>query len=179
MSLDELVGHYPPPTQPKDNEVDWNAYERRMGFMPPKYFRDFIGVYGDSTWFDTLRIVYTPAQSEEQLDQYVDLLKLKSSQMEGNIYSAKPFEQITPRLFPEEKGLLAIAIDFSSSIYCWDTKDKDPETWPIVYWQTGALHVFENATIDGLILDWINRKSRMVELFCDFNDVDPQMLVVG
>lgn len=177
MSLKKLKKLYPPPVAPRHNVVDWIAYEERLGFVPPSYFRNFIQAYGDCTWFDTVRLVYTPAQTEAELDEYIETLMQKVSQMEGNIYSSRPFEKITPPLFPEPEGLMPFAIDFSSRTYCWQT-GGDPEQWPIVIWDTGPLEIFENATIDGMILNWINREPRMVELFCDFNDVEPEMLVV-
>ncbi|MBI1246303.1 hypothetical protein GC197_00475 [bacterium] len=179
-ALAKLVERMPPPAKPKEAVVDWSLVEDALGFSYPASFKEFISIYGHSTWFDHAKPVYTTARSSKEVQKFIAAMEEKVSTLRGNTFvfdekKGKRVQKDLP-LFPEKGGLFPFMNDFSGSFYCWQTKSQNPEKWPVVCCFSSQVLIIKNITVPQMFLEWLERKPRMVDLWGDVNDLSPDQI---
>lgn len=174
-TLKRLMGKMPPPITPPDADVDWERLESAISLTYPASFKEFIGVYGSSVWCDHLSPFYSTAKTDGDVKKFLKSVKAKLKPLESNIYD-EHFNKLDFPLYPAEEGLFPFMIDYSSSLYCWQTEKDDPNKWPIVCWFTGQILILEKMTITKMILEWLERKPRMVAIWGDVNNLPPERI---
>ena len=182
-ALVELVKRIPPPTDLNEAVVDWTLLESALGFSYPASFKEFISTYGHCTWFDHAKPIYSTAQSGEEVDEFVARMEKKVSPLRGEIFiydkKKKGREQVDLPLFPDKGGLFPFMNDFSGSFYCWLTKDKNPEKWPVVCCFSSQVNIIEDLSVPEMFLEWLDRKPRMVDLWGDVDDLPAERIMVS
>lgn len=170
-ALKRLIEIMPPPAEPRQRNVDWQRLEAAVGLTYPTTFKEFIGVYGGSVWFDNLSLCFTEANTDDELKPYLrNVMSRLEALKDGGRDENK--QKIVFPLYPADGGLFPFMIDYSGYVYCWLTEDENPNNWPIVCWLMDAIHVLENMTIAMMILEWIERKPRMQNVWGDINDIE-------
>lgn len=169
-SLRRLTKKMPPPSDPPNRQVDWARLEAGIRLSYPDSFKEFVGVYGSSVWCEHVTPVYSTAKTDAEVRSFLRLVKDKLKPLKSNMYSEK-FEAEDVPLYPDTGGLFPFMIDYSSSLYCWRTKQEDPTAWAVNCWFTGQLVRVGKITISGMILKWLERKPEMMALWGDINDL--------
>lgn len=179
-ALAKLAERMPPPAKPKEAVVDWLLVETELGFSYPSAFKEFIATYGGCTWFDHARLIYSTAQSSEAVNEFIASMEEKVSPLRGNtfVYDKKKGrrEQVDLPLFPDKGGLFPFMNDFSGSFYCWLTKGRNSEKWPVVCCFSSQVLIIEDLSVPQMFLEWLNREPRMVDLWGDVNDLPPERI---
>jgi hypothetical protein len=173
--LQRLMQRIPPPTNVPDRDVDWSRLEAAVNLTYPVSFKDFIGVYGRCVWFDHICPLFTTARSDADLKQFRQSVDAKLKPVKANTRD-KRFKKIDVSVYPSQGGLFPFMVDYSSSLYCWQTDQSNPNAWSIVCWFTGQLVVLENTTIPKMILDWLERNPVMVNLWGDYTELPPDRI---
>ncbi|MCA9067951.1 MAG: SMI1/KNR4 family protein [Planctomycetaceae bacterium] len=173
-----LIKRIPPPDDPKDANVDWDLLEEFMGLKYPQSFKDLISVYGDVRWFDHARPYYhTPTSPVEACNAVKDICAHLYSIQKLGVRDTS-FKQLELPFYPQKGGLFPFMIDYSGSDYCWITKSKYPEKWPVYCWFSGSGPIVENLSICEMFVEWLERKPRMMEIWGDVNDLPEERLVL-
>ncbi len=177
-ALKKLIKLMPPLKNTKDTCVAWDRLEDATGVKYPTTFKEFVEVYGSSIWFDHVRLFYTTAESEADMEKYTQSLEEQVSPLQNGIYiynkELGQREEVNFPLYPEKGGLLTFMIDFSGSYYCWNPKGRNANKWPIVCCFTSQVLIIESITVPEMFLEWIERKPRMVDLWGDIQDLPPE-----
>jgi len=171
--LQRLIAKMPPPARPRFRDVDWGRLEAAVGLTYPVSFKEFIGVYGGCVWCDAFSPFYSQARTTADAKDFLNSVKEKLIALQSNMYDGDS-NKIEIPLYPTTGGLFPFMIDYSSSLYCWRTDRKDPDKWPIVCWFTGTVLVLEKMTISKMLLEWLDRKPRMIDVWGDVNDLPPE-----
>jgi hypothetical protein len=172
-ALKSLVKKIPPPPDPRFRDVDWASLESAVGLSYPPSFKEFIGVYGGSVWFDNICPFYTEAKTDKEVKDFLRSVRENLKTLEGNLYD-EHFTKVEMPLYPEEGGLFPFMVDYSSNLFCWETERKDPDKWPVVCWLRGPVVVLENTTIARMILDFLERKPHTIKIWGDINLYEPE-----
>lgn len=162
-ALQQLMKRMPPPTNPPFSDVDWERVEGVIKLRYPSSFKEFIGAYGSSIWFDNLSAFYCSEKFEDP-KQFLTRVELNLEPLRTNMYDER-FNRIELPLYPESGGLFPFLVDYSSNLFCWRTEREDPNKWPVVFWNCGPIITMEKMTIAKMILEWLERKARMVRVW--------------
>ena len=174
-TLSRLMDLMPPPKNLRFARVQWERLENAIGMAYPSSFKEFIGVYGGSVWFDNLSPFYTEAKSDGEVKKFLKSVEEKLKRLRGNTYD-EDYNCLELPLFPEKGGLLPFMIDYAGNLYNWLSVQENPEKWPIAVWLTGSIRMLDGMTISSMILDWLERKPLMIELWGDVQEFDPKRL---
>jgi len=174
-ALKRLLKKMPPPRRLRDSDVDWHRLEATVGLGYPSSFKEFIGAYGACRWFDHASPYYSTAKTDAEAKKFVrrvmEVLKPLMNRMRD-----ENGDEVRMALYPEEGGLLPFMVDYGGSVYCWKTDRTKLADWPIVCWLMGPVIMLEKTTIAQMMLEWLERKPRMVDLWGDPNDLPPDRL---
>jgi hypothetical protein len=174
-ALAKLVEKFPPPT--RTTAVQWDKIESELGFSYPQSHKDFVNTYGASVWFDDLFPIICYGKTKADIRKYKTRCSKLMLYLKGNTYDDE-YNNIEPLLYPTRGGLFPFMMDTQSQIYTWDTSKSDPDVWPVVCWMTGTILKLKNISIAKMIIDWIERKKSMRDVWADVNDFDPARLCI-
>lgn len=176
-SLKKLIELMPPPKKARGKKTDWERLESALGLTYPKAFKEYVAVYGGSVWFDNLSPYYSEAKSTREIKVFIRHLQKRLKDLNGNMYDNN-WQEVDLPLWPNVGGLFPFMIDYSGCQYLWATKSGDPEKWPVVLWQTGAIINLGRITLAQMILGWLQRTPRMRKVWGDINDFEPSRIRV-
>lgn len=174
-ALKRLIKKMPPPEKVPNKDVDWSLLENGLGLKYPDAFKEFVGVYGSSVWCDHFSPFYDLGESEKGVKAFVKAVKGKLKPLSGNMFDEKHKAVVLP-LFPDGAGLFPFMIDYSSSLYSWNTENKDPNKWPIVCWLTGQIVILEEMSISKLLLEWLEAKPALAKILGDASELPSERL---
>ena len=170
-ALNRLTKLVPPPADPPFRAVDWVRLEAGLGVTYPTSFKEFVGVYGGCVWFDRLGPFYSPAKTRADVTRFGRAVRRRLEYLEGNLYD-EHYRPIDLPLYPEPGGLFPFMMDrHTSAQYFWRTGRGDPDRWPVVCWFKGPVRVLEGMTLAKMLLDWLERRPRMVKVWGDVRPV--------
>lgn len=161
-ALRKLQKLLPPPKGQRQTKVNWTRLEKHVGLTYPDSFKEYVGVYGSARWFDKFLPFYDTAQTTKEVQAFLKSVWGKLSYLVGNIYDAN-FTPLEVPLYPEVGGLFPFMADIDGPLYCWLTKNKDPNCWPIYCWNTGPFIVFRNMTVSGVLLRFLQRSLTVLD----------------
>jgi hypothetical protein len=159
----------------RHTKVNWDRLEEHVGLPYPESFKDFVGVYGSSHWFDKLLPFYSMAATDRQVQDYLKSVRKKLKWFVGNMYD-QSYNRLDLPLYPEEGGLFPFMADIDGPEYCWLTKFEDPDRWPVYCWMPGTFMVLTDTTISDMLLGFLERSPQMVQLWGDVRDYDPSRI---
>ncbi len=168
----------PPLKEQRHTKVNWERLEKHVGLTYPDSFKGFVSVYGSSHWFEMLLPFYSTARTVRLVQEYVKSVGEKLRWLAGNTYDAKRNKLDLP-LYPEEGGMFPFIEDIDGPMYCWLTEAKDPNRWPVYCWMRGPITVLPDATISGMFLGFLERSPRMVQLWGDVQDYEPERIRIA
>jgi hypothetical protein len=174
-SLRKLMKVIPPLKGQRHTKVNWERLEQHVGLPYPESFKDFVSVYGSSHWFDKLLPFYSTARTVRLAQEYVKSLRAKLDWLAGNMYDAQFNEREVP-LYPEKGGLFPFMADIDGPLYCWRTSSKDPNCWPVYCWMKGPICMLRDVTISGMFLGFLERSPRMVRIWGNVRDYEPERI---
>lgn len=156
----KIIRHMPPPSSPPETNVDWQAAQEVMGIDYPDDFKDFVHTYGSLVWCDTFRTVY-PGVDRQACEEYrAHIAEL----LEPLEYLYDDSQELKFGRYPEQGGLLPCMIDFNGKTICWITQGQ-PNTWGILVWMRGPCKVFRDHSMTQLILEWIEQKGDVKDIW--------------
>lgn len=167
-SLSKLLEAIASPEGAKGRDVHWKQVEKELGFEFPTSFKDFIGHYGESQWFDLYSSALYP-QSVDGVDEYKKSLQGVHETVDK--YGIRKEEEIDGKpvqLYPESGGLLFFMSSSDGDYYFWQMCSKNPDKWPMFVWQVPGLFKLEEKTIAQLLQ----------KTFEDFRNDQPERLWV-
>jgi hypothetical protein len=175
--LRRLIERMPPPANPTGRKVEWKQFEDGLDLKYPASFKDFIGVYGATIWFDDFTPFYPEVTTTKDVKSFLRSVHAKLKLVADAPVYDEEFQSLElPPLYPDKGGLFPFMADYSSYEYYWKTGNKDPEKWPIVCWKCGVLVVLEKTSIAKMFLDFLERKPRMVKLWGDIKEFPPERI---
>ena len=174
-ALKRLVKRMPPPTDPPYADVDWSRLEEAVGLTYPASFKDYIRVYGGCVWLDNVSPFYTEAKTDAEVKEFLKRVKANLKPLENNVYD-QHFSKLDIPLYPVEGGLFPFMLDYSSNLFCWRTEQKAPAKWPVVCWLRGQSVVMEKMSIAKMIIDFLEGKPNMVQVWGDINLYEPERI---
>jgi hypothetical protein len=124
---------------------------------------------------DHLTLVYSAAKTDRALATFQGILNGKLRQMEAPAFD-KDWNEVDLKLYPERGGLYPYMIDFSGGIYCWKASTADPDRWSTHAWIRGQVVKLGKYTLAGMLLDWLERKPKMKDLWGDIRDLPAERL---
>ena len=169
--IDQLIEILPPPKEVPNQIVDWDKLEKAVGLIYPNSYKEFIAVYGACCWFDDFVPLYSTANSDEEISDYLDTVKDNLLYLRRNMTDNQGNEWKKVPVYPTKNGLFPFMIDYSSGLYCWKTDSGDPDKWPIIYWFGGPYEILQNMTIAGMFLSYLKREPPMLKHWGDINDL--------
>jgi hypothetical protein len=177
-SLRKLLKVMPPLKGQRHTKVNWGRLEEYVGLTYPNSFKDFVSVYGSAHWFDKLLPFYSTARTVRLAQRFVKGVRQNVGRLAGNLYDAK-FNRGDLPFYPEEGGLFPFMADIDGPIYYWLTEPKDPSRWPVYCWMSGPTTVLPGTTIAGMLLGFLERSPRMVRLWGDVRDFEPERIRIA
>jgi len=177
-SLQELIEMMPPPENPRNQRVDWERLEERVGLPYPESFKEYVAVYGGSRWFDLFSPYYAAAENDDDIDKYLHLVSVHVSRMRGNMRKWGSFEKLAMPLYPEKGGLLPFMLDYDSGLCSWKTSNPDPDKWPVVCWIDHKIAELRGISIAGMFLEWLHGSRRIRKVWGDIKNIEPHRICV-
>jgi hypothetical protein len=174
-SLRKLMKLMPPLKRKRHTKVNWDRLEEQVGLPYPDSFKDFVSVYGSSHWFEMVLPFYSTAKTVRLAQSYVKSVREKLKWLAGNTYDAK-FSKWDLPFYPEDGGLFPFMASIDGPMYCWRTESRHPNRWPVYCWMTGPITVLRDTTIAGMLLGFLERSPRMVRLWGDVREYDPERI---
>jgi hypothetical protein len=175
-TLKRLMTKMPPPPDPTGRNVDWERSEAEIGLTYPASFKEFIGVYGASIWFDNLTPLYPELTSYKDAKTFLAAVKAKLQLLVKYKILDEKYHEVAMPLYPEEGGLFPFLADYNGWEYFWQTTGKNPDKWPVVCWKMGPIVLLGRITIAKMILDFLERKPRMIAVWGDIRDYEPERI---
>lgn len=173
MSLEKLKSLMPPIAGQRHTVVEWPLLEKHLGIAYPQSFKDFIGVYGSSHWFENFLPFYARPQSDTEARAFLKVVERKLERLEGQMRDEE-WRTIELPVFPKKGGLFPFFTDIQGGLTCWLTDRIDPESWPLCCWRPDApVQILENETITSLLIGFFERKPEVVGIWGDINDLSP------
>jgi hypothetical protein len=160
-ALRRLIELLPPPENPTGREVDWKRYEDGLGIRYPRYFKEFIAVYGASIWFDNYSLFYPEATTTKDVPSFREEIQEKLDLLVRYGMTDENFQSITMPLYPERGGLFPFMIDYDGTYYFWRTEPDDPDSWPLLRWEVDMLRVLKYSTLAEMFLEDIEIYRKM------------------
>jgi hypothetical protein len=136
-TLDRLTAVMPAPTDPPARPP-WERAPGEIGFQFPADYREFVDRYGGGEINGELAVL-TPVEAPYStglppgFPGYTAFAGNEVGDAFRELRAAAPADN-TYLLFPEPGGLLVWARTYSGDHLFWDTRDEDPEKWPVVVW---------------------------------------------
>ena len=160
----------PPPKNP--GEINWARVEKGIRLNLPPSFKDFLDVYAGCRWFDHAVPYFSRGESDEKVANFVDEVGEILAPFQDFTYMVvnDEAEPVEFSLYPEKGGLFPFMQDYSGSIYAWRTSGV-PERWPVVCYLGGPVRIVEDISITQMMLGFMDRSPRMVDLWGDINDL--------
>ena len=150
-SLCRLVEALPPPYGLTDRDVKWGEVEREAGLSYPSHFKELIGVYGGSNWFDLYHLLYP--DPSETTGAYLEAVRGQVSILAKYGMTDKDFKPVKMPLYPEAGGLFPFMASSDGDYYFWRTDSGDPDRWPMLRWEMDVLRTLTFPTLADLLLD--------------------------
>ena len=176
-SLTRLVKRLPPPDAPTDADVDWDLLEEFLGLTYPSDFKDLIGKYGRGRWFDHASFIYDTPKNQLQACQAVKNAATRLHPLLQLGMRDDSREELKLPCYPSPGGLFPFMNDLSGSVYCWLTKPKNPEKWPVYCWFQGSGPIIENMSASQMLIDWLDGKPIMTDLWGNVDELPEERLV--
>jgi hypothetical protein len=177
-ALKRLMKKMRPPPDPTGRNVDWERSERGIGLTYPTSFKDFIGVYGASIWFDNLTLFYPERKSYKSVKTFLGAVKARLQLLVKYTILDEEYNEVVMPLYPEEGGLFPFLADYNGYEFFWQTTGKNPDKWPVVCWKMGPIVLLGRMSIAKMILDFLERKPRMVGVWGDIRLYEPERIRV-
>jgi hypothetical protein len=163
MSIDQLQRLVPPPEVPAyvPTESDWVQVRAELGVDFPEELRRFCAVYGMGTFRGaetTALSVGCPGYLGFVADFRSELQRLRE------IRGPRQSDDYPFAVFPEDRGLLPLALDECDVWICWVSRGR-PDEWPILVrwtWGVAGLRVFDMPLSELLVALF----DRTIELPC-------------
>ena len=149
--------------------------EKAVEIQYPASFKEFVGLYGGSVWFDNVVPIFIEAKSDAEVKDYLRSVDDNLKPLQNKVFDEK-LRPIKVPIYPEKGGLFPFLVDYSSNLFCWETKDEDPEKWPVYCWLRGPTFVLRKTTIAKMILEWLDHKPQMVKVWGDIRDYEPERI---
>jgi hypothetical protein len=136
VSINQLQSLVPPPVVPAHVPTagDWDRAEAELGIVFPEELRRICAVYGAGTFrgvYTTALGVMCPGYPEFIANYQFELRRLR------DIRGPHETDDHPFAVFPEDGGILPLALDENDIWICWVAKGK-PEEWPLlVRWDWG------------------------------------------
>ena len=172
LALRELIELMPPTELLPFEKVDWEKLEERVGLRYPKSFKEYVSVYGGSSWCDWWHPFFNEAEDSKSLDEFMETMSYHITIMRDKDLCKSEEETALP-LYPERGGLLPFLIDFDNISYCcWKTTNANPDKWPVAFVIGWDVVELRGITMAGMILEWLRRSTRMRKVWGDVKDVE-------
>ena len=180
LALKRLLKRMPPPSPPPRVPEDWSVLESALGLEYPTTYKAFVDMYGCSCWFTNICPYYEPSGQIAHLAEFKKSMAEMMARLDVAMYSFVPKRtEVRFPIYPNLGGLFPFMIDYSGSIYCWQTDRKNPEAWPVLCCFGGStVVVLEKMTIAKMFLDWLKQTPQMVDLWGDINELPKEQIKV-
>tara|TARA_R110002049_G_scaffold307408_1_gene507814 strand:+ start:1053 stop:1628 length:576 start_codon:yes stop_codon:yes gene_type:complete len=172
--LTRLTQLMPPPSTLYYKNVDWEDIEKKIGIKYPTSFKEYIGVYGESVWFDTYSPFYPDSSADDAIEDFLKTTDYYLSFLRETICTekrSKPFKKEDYIPFPEQGCFFPFMIDYNGSYYYWKTDSADPERWPIIVGPYGHYTIIENTSISKMFTSFIEGCNPMNSFWGDFENL--------
>lgn len=136
----------PPPTSPYLGSGSWEALFTELGTTLPTEYVQLMERYGAGCWSEWLRFL-TPLRRSPQrrfVSHVRDVTQCYETLAEGDT-AHHPL-----RMWPEPGGFLPFANSVDGDQLGWLTRDRDPNTWPLVIWPR---HAYQGASLEHGLVD--------------------------
>ncbi|MBE1536605.1 SMI1/KNR4 family protein [Actinomadura algeriensis] len=133
---------------------DWDAIESDLGTKLPADYKKLQESFSDTVWNGFF--VAAPKEVASDHEFHRDLLEDWCD--DDRPEDADPDEYFD--VFPAPGGLLYCASTEGRDVLCWDTRDPDPDLWPVVRLDFDG-HVDYGCTITELLVDVLTGCSGM------------------
>ena len=176
-ALINLIAKFPPPTK-LEIAPNWTNLEDALGVQYPSTFKDFIDTYGGCVWFDKLSPFIRQGRTKKEAREFPAVVVEMCDIDRGNTWGVidGKFQQISPPFYPEPGGLLPFLVDYSGSMYFWDTESDEPEQWPVIQSEGGSMTRHPAMSIPEMILKWLDRDPVMIQMWGDVEQISQERL---
>jgi hypothetical protein len=118
---------------------------------------------------------YSTARTAKFVREYLKSVGGMLKWLDGHMYDAK-FNTLALPLYPQKGGLFPFMADIDGPIYCWLTEPKSPNRWPVYCWIEQRITVLPDITISGMLLGFLERSPRMIRIWGDVGDYEPERI---
>ena len=161
--LDRLMELAPPPKEAQREVVDWGTHEKELGVIYPASFKEFISVYSDFVWFESVGPV-VPMSNESPEDFRTRVDGIYKRDFERNTEHSEVGVLIAPH-FDEPKGWLPFMCGCDGDAYAW-VMDGPPENWHIIKTYMGCYAtILPPISITEMFVGWLLGEPLMEEVW--------------
>lgn len=137
------------PPQAVGATTPWHNAATEVGFEFPADYRDFVDVYGGGGVNDELFIAAptlrrTDSRFRTGFGGFVDQTTLglgrSITEMRENAVALDDEETYPFPILPEPGGLLIWGNNANGDVCFWDTREADPDRWPVVVFLLSSRH---------------------------------------
>ncbi len=177
-ALKRLMKQLPPPSDPTGRDVNWEASEKAIGLIYPTSFKEFIGVYGGSIWFDNLTLLYPQRNPFPDVSDFLKVVEKKIGLLVEYGILDEHYNRVSVPLYPDKGGLFPFLADYNGYEFFWQSKEKNSDKWRVFCWKMGPLVSLGTMTIAKMIVEFLERKPRMIDVWGDVNLYEPERIRV-
>jgi hypothetical protein len=150
-ALRRLIEALPPPEGVAGRNENWPQVEAEINLTFPSHFKELLGIYGDSVWFDLYHILYP--DTTEPTQSYLDSVRDQLNILAEYGMTDETGNAILVPFYPEQGGLFPFMASSDGDYYFWKADLPDPDQWPMMRWEMDTLRTLKVRTLAELFLD--------------------------